>query len=242
MPRVIGILGGMGPEATILLMSRILALTPAQDDCDHIPLLVDSNTQVPSRIAHLIEGTGQDPTPVLVGMARRLHQAGAEALAMPCNTAHGYAGPVAAAVPIPFLDMVALTAARVAADSPAGPIGLLASPAVEKTGIFAKALAQHGREILYPEDRAAMLGAIRAIKAGREGEARPVLQAAIAELAARGAGAAILGCSEFSLLGPRLGPQTLTLTDSVDVLAAACVGFALDAPDPASPAMKKIDL
>lgn len=226
MPRVIGILGGMGPEATILLMSRILALTPATDDADHIPLLVDSNTQVPSRIAHLIEGTGEDPTPVLVAMARRLHAAGAEVLAMPCNTAHGYYASVAASVPIPFLDMVALTAARVAGDSPAGPIGLLASPAVEKTGIFAEALARRGREVLYPDDRAAMLGAIRAIKAGREDEALPVLRAAIGELAASGAPAAILGCSEFSILGPELGPQPLALVDSVDVLASACVAFA----------------
>ena len=233
MPRVIGILGGMGPEATILLMARILALTPARDDADHIPLIVDSNTQVPSRIAHLIEGTGEDPTPVLIGMARKLQAAGAEALAMPCNTAHGYYAPVAAAVPIPFFDMVGLTAAQVAGTAAEGPVGLLASPAVEKTGIFAEALARHGREVIYPHDRQAMLDAIRAIKAGREAEALPVLQAAAAELAGRGATAAILGCSEFSILGPKFGPQPVALVDSVDVLAGACVRFGLSA-DPAT--------
>ena len=86
--RRIGILGGMGPEATVLLMSRIIARTPAADDRDHVPLFVDNNTQVPSRIAALIEGTGEDPGPVLADMARRLEANGAEALAMPCNTAH----------------------------------------------------------------------------------------------------------------------------------------------------------
>lgn len=230
MPRVIGILGGMGPEATILLMSRILALTPADTDSDHIPLLVDNNTQVPSRIAHLVDGTGTDPTPVLIGMARRLHQAGAEALAMPCNTAHCYADQIAAAVQVPFLDMVALTATQVADTSPAGPVGLLASPAVEKTGVFATSLARHGRAVLYPDNRDAMLGAIRAIKAGHEDEALPVLQAAVAELADGGASSAILGCSEFSILAPRLGTPRLSLTDSMDVLAAACVSFALPSP------------
>ena len=89
--RTVGILGGMGPEATILLMQRVLAAVPAQDDGDHIPLIVHQNPQVPSRIRRLIEGAGEDPAPVLIRMARDLQAAGAEALAMPCNTAHAYA-------------------------------------------------------------------------------------------------------------------------------------------------------
>ena len=89
-PRTIGILGGMGPAATVLMMQRIIAAVPAEDDRGHIPLLVDSNTQVPSRIAALIEGTGADPTPELIRMARRLEAAGAEGLAIACNTAHHY--------------------------------------------------------------------------------------------------------------------------------------------------------
>ena len=113
-PRRIGILGGMGPEATVLLMSRLIAATPAQDDADHIPLIVDMNTQVPSRIAALIEGGGADPAPVLAAMAKRLEAAGAEALAMPCNTAHHYAPAIRAAATVPFLDMVALSAAQAA--------------------------------------------------------------------------------------------------------------------------------
>ncbi len=112
--RRIGILGGMGPEATVLLMSRIIARTPAADDSDHVPLLVDNNTQVPSRIKALIEKTGEDPGPVLTDMARRLEAAGVAALAMPCNTAHHYASRIRAAVSIPFLDMIELSADAVA--------------------------------------------------------------------------------------------------------------------------------
>jgi aspartate racemase len=228
MPRVLGILGGMGPEATILLMTRILRRTPARDDADHIPLLVDSNTQVPSRIRHLIERTGPDPTPTLVGMARRLEAAGAEALAMPCNTAHSYLEAVAGAVEIPFLDMPRLTAAEVAARTPDGPVGILASPAVEITGVFAAAFAEKGREALYPADRDALLGAIRSIKAGREAEALPVLRAACAELAAQGAVATTVACSEFSLLSPQLAGAAAPVFDSLDALTGACVAFALD--------------
>ena len=110
--RRVGILGGMGPEATILMQQRLLQAIPAQDDSDHIPLLIDMNPQAPSRIAHLIEGTGGDPAPVLAQMARRLETGGAEALAMPCNTAHSYAASITSAVEIPLLNMVTLSAER----------------------------------------------------------------------------------------------------------------------------------
>src|ERR1700723_1217369 len=96
MPRRVGILGGMGPEATVLLMRKVIAAVPAKDDRDHVSLIVDQNSQVPSRIKHLVESTGEDPGPVLAEMAKRLERSGAKALAMPCNTAHHYAADIAA--------------------------------------------------------------------------------------------------------------------------------------------------
>ena len=112
MMRRVGILGGMGPEATILVMQKVLQAVRAADDSDHVPLIVDQNTQVPSRIRHLVERTGADPAPVLADMARRLVFGGAEALAMPCNTAHYYAPAIRAAVAVPFLDMIELACDR----------------------------------------------------------------------------------------------------------------------------------
>src|SRR5258707_1358760 len=91
MHRVVGIIGGMGPEATVDLMRRVIAKTPADDDQDHVHLIVESNPKIPSRIAHLIDGTGTDPTPELIRIAVNLQRAGADALAIPCNTAHAYA-------------------------------------------------------------------------------------------------------------------------------------------------------
>ncbi|MGI3169094.1 aspartate/glutamate racemase family protein [Pseudooceanicola sp. C21-150M6] len=226
MRNVIGILGGMGPEATILMMSRLVAATPASDDSDHIPMLVDNNTQVPSRIAHLIDGTGQDPTPVLVGMAQKLASSGADVLAMPCNTAHSYYPAVAGAVQVPVLNMVELTAQAVARAHPEGPVGILASPAVEITGIFAKAFAALGRDIVYPADRDRVLSAIRAIKAGRIDTALPILEEAADEIATSGAPVAVVGCSEFSIVAPQLTGGPLALIDSLDVLVDACVAYA----------------
>jgi aspartate racemase len=127
-------------------MSRIIASTRAQDDADHVPMFVDNNPQVPSRIKALIEGTGEDPAPVLVKMARGLEAQGAEALAMPCNTAHHYANQIRGAVTIPFIDMVGLSRAKIVSQTPPGArIGMLASPAVRIVGIFDKALEGSGR-------------------------------------------------------------------------------------------------
>ena len=86
-------------------MQKLLAAVNAKDDADHIPLIVHQNPAVPSRITRLIEGQGDDPAPVLAQMAQGLAAAGAQALAMPCNTAHAYAPQIIAATTLPFLDM-----------------------------------------------------------------------------------------------------------------------------------------
>jgi aspartate racemase len=220
--RVVGILGGMGPEATILLQQRLLASVTARDDSDHLPLLIDMNPQVPSRIAHLIEGTGIDPTPVLVTMARRLEAAGATALAMPCNTAHHYAGAIQSAVSVPLLNMIDLSVAEAAGRLGAGaPLGVLASPAVRKVGVFDAALAGAGIEPLWPSQPDLMLQAIRLIKAqGDTPEPRRLLADAAAELAAKGAKAVLVACSEFSMIADAV-PNGVVAIDTVDVLAAA---------------------
>ena len=88
--KIVGILGGMGPEATVELMRRVIELTPANDDCDHIRMLVDNNPKVPSRIKALLEGNKESPLPVLIDMALGLEKSGADFLVMPCHTAHAY--------------------------------------------------------------------------------------------------------------------------------------------------------
>jgi aspartate racemase len=148
--RVVGIIGGMGPEATVELMRRVTARTRAEDDADHVHLLVESNPKIPSRIAHLLEGTGDDPLPEILRVARNLQRAGADALAMPCNTAHHYAEQIQAAVSIPLLHMVKLTVARIAAASSAARVGLLASTALLRVGVYAHEFAAQGLEGVFP--------------------------------------------------------------------------------------------
>lgn len=225
--RRVGILGGMGPQATILLMQKVLDATPAADDADHIPLIVDQNPQVPSRIRRLIDGTGEDPGPVLADMARRLHAAGAEALAMPCNTAHHYAPQIRAAAPAPLLDMVALSVAKAAELAGGdGCLGILASPAVRRIGLFDASLDRLGIAALYPGDEGALLAAIRRIKAEGPGpESVGAVRAASDALLRRGARVQMIACTEFSLLTRPLA-EGATGFDTLDVLATAIRDFA----------------
>ena len=230
--RPIGVLGGMGPEATVLLQQRLIQAVPAQDDSDHIPLLIDMNPKVPSRIAHLIEGTGENPGPSLAAMAQRLEAAGAVALAMPCNTAHHYADAIVAAVDIPLLNMVhlALDHAEQALGR-GGRVGMLASPAVHQTALFEKGLEERGLATVWPKDESLLLAAIRDIKRnGPTADAKDILQRASNELSAGGAGLQFVACSEFSLLADSL-PQENRVVDTLDLLVSSIVDFQLRSSD-----------
>jgi aspartate racemase len=217
----------MGPEATVLLMQKIIAATPVQDDADHIPLIVDQNTQVPSRIRYLIEGQGDDPGPVLAAMAQRLQGAGAQALAMPCNTAHHFAPVIRAAVTLPLIDMVALSVVHAAAlAGPGGVVGILASPAVRRIGLFDGLFAAQGITPLYAADEDAMLATIRQIKAtGPTAQARSALATASAALLVRGAQVQMIACTEFSLISDATAPGC-TAFDTLDQLVSGIVAFA----------------
>ncbi|MBY6162450.1 amino acid racemase [Mameliella alba] len=217
--RPVGILGGMGPQATILLMQKVLDAVPAQDDADHVPLIVHQNPAVPSRIAALIDGTGPSPLPALQAMARDLEAAGATALAMPCNTAHHYAAGIRAATDLPFIDMLSATAKAL---SDKGRIGILASPATRLTGVFDHYL---DAPFTAPPDDAPLLEMIRAIKAGATAQQiLPALTEEARRLQER-TDHILIACTELSLAAPLLPPD-VAWTDSLDCLVARIVAQA----------------
>jgi aspartate racemase len=214
--KVLGVLGGMGPAATVAFLARVQALTPAQGDADHIRVLMDMNPQVPDR-----NRTPELAEAVLGEMAARLRDAGAEVLAMPCNTAHAQGAGIRAAG-LPFIDMIAETTAVVVA-SGARRAGILATPGGE--ALYTAALTAAGLEpvVLKDPDREAFMARVYGVKAGDMGEAARTRMAQLAAaLVARGAEVVIAGCTEVPLL---LGAADVTvpLVDSAEVLAKVCV-------------------
>jgi len=222
MSKIVGVIGGMGPEATVDFLRRIVAATPARDDADHIRVLVDNNPKIPSRIAALVDGTGEDPLPVLIAMARGLEKQGADFLTIPCNTAHYYLPRIAEAVSIPVLDMVALSIARLLGKR----IGMLASPAVQKVGLYASRLKDAGHVAVFPEadGEAKLLEVIRAVKANAltAQHRRDYAQIAVS----LDVDAYLIACTELSVIGP---PESVTkpVVDALDALVEATVTKAL---------------
>ena len=216
MGRVLGVLGGMGPAATVAFLARVQALTPAEGDQDHIRILADINPQVPDR------NRAPDAAEAVLGqMAMRLRDAGAQVLAMPCNTAHAQAAGIRK-VGLPFIDMIAETTEAVAAGG-ARKIGVLATPGGE--ALYARSLQARGLQVvrLAGDHREAFMACIYAVKRGDVGEApRAEMRRLAAALVSAGAQAVIAGCTEVPLL-LEAGDVGAAFVDSAEVLAAACV-------------------
>jgi aspartate racemase len=227
--KVAGVIGGMGPAATVDFMHRLVAATPADDDADHLHVLVDNNPKIPSRIAALIEGTGADPAPTLCAMAKGLEAQGADFLVIPCNTAHYYLPAIARSVDIPVLDMVGLSVQKLAAADPKPRrIALLASPAVRLVGLYQKQIEDLGLRAIFPDPHheSRLLGVIKAVKAGRLDARHRQDYAAVAEnLMATGADAFLIACTELSVIGPPL-QAACRVVDSLDVLVEATIAAA----------------
>lgn len=227
-PRPVGILGGMGPAATIDLQYKILTATPARNDQEHIPTVVWNLPQLPDRLAAIL-GNGPSPLPHLIHAARSLESVGATAIAMPCNTAHHWAEELAASVHIPLLHI----ADAVLNDVPAGTrrIGLLSTPATMQAGFYQRRFDLRGIATLLPDEESTVLlmSAIRAVKAGHIEESRPPFLAVAQSLLDRGADTLLLACTELPLISPGTAIEAQCV-DPTAALAHACIRHAFAAP------------
>lgn len=224
--KIVGIIGGMGPEATVDLMSRVIKATSARDDIDHIRMLVDNNPKVPSRIKALIEKNGESPLECLQDMARRLEGWGVDFLAIPCNTVHYYHHSVQQAVRIPLLDMIGLAVDYVTSQTPDLKIvGLLSSSAVFDLGLYEERFANVGVNLMVmdPDDQNKVMAAIRKIKTSNYGlEVVRVIQEVADNLARQGAQALLVACTELSIIGGQITPK-VHMFDASQILAEAIV-------------------
>lgn len=221
-----GIIGGLGPDATVEFMRRIIRSTPSRDDSDHVHMLVDNDPRVPSRIEHLIEERGESPGPYLADMGRRLELAGADFLAMPCNTAHHYYQDIVDAVSIPVLNMIEISIGRLLSNERGiQRAGVLASPAVYRTRAMEPGLAAAGIKSIHPSDeqQQEILEVIKAVKRwGPENVQSRGCEAAIRAMHQNGAEAILIACTELSLLD--LGRTAeMPVLDTLEVLAETVV-------------------
>ena len=229
--KVLGVLGGMGPLASAQFMLRLTLLTPASRDQDHIPAILWSDPRVPDRGAARA-GTGPDPLPALMRGIDGLRAAGCGAIAIPCNTAHGWFEPMIRNAGLPILHIVDAAATDLRRLGIArGRIGLMGTAATLAMKLYQERLSAQGWDIIEPEPfqmERLVSPAIASVKANRVAEAYGPLAEVVNSLASRGATAVVLGCTEIPL-GIQAGPAEalhVPVVDTIDALARASIAWA----------------
>lgn len=224
---MLGILGGMGPLATVDFMEKIVKSTPAQRDQDHIEIVTASAAHIPDRTQAIL-GQGPDPLPAMIAALRQLERAGAERIAIPCNTAHHWHGALQQRTALPILHIVDAVLAQVRGRGRALPqkLGLLATDGTLRAGVYPARLAKHGIDCIHPADagQQQVMQAIRLVKAGDLAGGATILRAQAEALMAQGASHVVMGCTEIPLaLADETGALALRLIDPTLALAEACV-------------------
>lgn len=213
-----GVLGGMGPEATLVFLERFYALTRGRREQERPCVLIDMNPAVPDR-NEAWKARSDAPASPLAEMGRRLARAGADFCVLPCVTAHGYAADFEAAAGIPLLRLPeAVAAALAAGGTDPGRVALLATTTTLEMKLFHEAFTRAGIDLLCPAvpDQEGLMETIYAIKRGDD--VRGAVVAIANRLVDRGAGTLLIGCTDLSLLGLD-EVSGRPVVDAVDLLA-----------------------
>lgn len=222
MSKTLGVLGGMGPAATLDFLAKLQAATPVKREQDHLRVLVDINPKVPDRNV-----STSDPGPVLAAMATGLRDGGAQVLAIACNTAHAYAEAVRACG-LPLVDMLE-TAGLAAEAKGAKVVGVLGTSLA--LSLYRDRFSHMGLEVVMLDDheQVEFMALLYRIKQGDVGEASRETMAALAHrLVGKGAQSVVAGCTEVPLV---LGAPDLSVPflDATEELARRCVAVCLEA-------------
>ncbi|WP_312421806.1 aspartate/glutamate racemase family protein [Anaerospora hongkongensis] len=228
MKKSIGIIGGMGAAATCDLFNKIITLTNAKSDQEHIHVVIDCNTNIPDRTKAII-GKGEDPVPEMVRSGIRLQAMGAEALVMPCNTAHYFYDRITPFFDIPLLNMLKLTAQEIKRKGIAK-IGLLATDGTIQAGVYHQVLAEVGIDVAIPSSagqESVMNVIYHGVKASNWNMDLTGFYKSLDDLYEQGAEILILGCTELPVAFDRFHIDQPAI-DPTLVLAGAAIQFAKD--------------
>ena len=227
MEKSIGILGGMGPLATADLLRKIVLLTKAEKDGDHIRIYIDDNPRIPDRTAAILSG-GESPLPQMRDSLHKLERCGASCIIMPCNTAHYFLPQLQSETETPFVSMLTATAKTCAEKHPGKTAAVLATRGTLATGLYEKALAAEGVRCLIPDEGEQdylMHLIYDVVKASRPLEPEAERWAALlGGLRAKGADYFILGCTELPIAAQSL-PAEGPFVDPTEELARAAIRF-----------------
>ncbi len=235
-PYKIGVIGGIGPAATVDFMDKVILHTDARRDQEHVKMVVEHNPQIPDRTENLI-AAGDDPTIPLYAACKKLEAQDAVLIAIPCNTAHAFVERIQRFLSIPIVNMLFETLQYIKEHhATCGTVGLLATTGTVGSRVYHEVFEGTGIAVVVPDDayQAKVMNAIygeTGVKAGhREGQCEDDLLQALAHLVERGAEVVILGCTELPLILPQsadfaVAGKRIVLLDPTDILARRCVAL-----------------
>ncbi|MCD5415202.1 MAG: amino acid racemase [Clostridiales bacterium] len=233
MKKTVGVLGGMGPEATMDFFKRVIELTVASCDQEHIPMLIDNNVLIPDRTAYIL-GEGENPLMHILKSAMKLEMMGADLIVMPCNTAHYFHDDIKKFVKTPFVNMIDGVAKHIKQNFNAAKVGLLATGGTYSSEIYSNSFEKLAISIVTPNGAVTreIMNIISEIKKGNKEEYCKELKNIILDLKRQEVEAIILGCTELSLMRDSLVADeqikhaNIKLIDPMDILAKKVVFLA----------------
>ena len=239
-PPLIGVLGGMGPLATVDFLHKLIQEMPAAVDQDHVPVLAWNVAQIPDR-QQALAGTGESPLPALIDGIVRLAGAGVTRIVIPCNTAHHWFDELAAVSPVPLIHIADATLEILQSggvDGQGGAVGLIATRGTLDSRLYQRRFAAAGIDYLLNTDDeldTLFTPGCYAVKRGEVEAGGHLLEAAVQALIDRGAKRLVLACTEVPLALERIGSHHLSISiDTNRALARACVAYWQQARPPRS--------
>jgi aspartate racemase len=220
--RLGGVLGGMGPMATVNFLTQVIALTRASRDQEHVPLVVHQVPQIPDRSTAILAGSDAPFAPMLEGL-RRLAAAGADFAVIPCNSAHHWYDRLANSQPLKILHIADAVSSEIKLRAITSPrLAVLATRGALRSGIYAGRLGD-ARMVTVEEAAQQLIDqAIAAVKAGQQPLAARLAEQAVEQLMAAGAQTLILACTDLSVALQDSAHRTRCI-DSTMALARLCV-------------------
>lgn len=223
---VLGIIGGVGPLATAYFMEMLIKKTPALTDQEQMPMIVFNDPQIPDRTAYILDHAKANPQPEMVKVARWLEDAGADYVAIACNTAHYFYKAIQDAVNIPVVNIMEETTKYIASIRGTGTtVGLMATEGTVRSGVFQDYFEKSGLSVITPSSAGQchlMHLIYDCVKANQPYDPDEFLSVA-RDLHRQGADAVVVGCTELSVIYADLAAKPIWLHDSLDILADRCV-------------------
>lgn len=201
MPQTLGILGGLGPMATVYFYDMLVRHTKATCDQDHLDVIISSRASTPDRTSYILGQSTENPFDIMARDAQRLVTFGADVLAIPCNTAHYFYDRLNETISVPILNMVEETVLEAKARGCCR-VGILATSGTVQTGTYSRMCERHGLEFVCPDEshQQDLMNVIYGdIKQGKRPDMARFFAVADS-LKRQGCTRVILGCTELSII------------------------------------------